>query len=254
MGYGAVAGICIVILALATATAAYADDEESPQPGNPANPNPFVRSDVATPDLDPFVRMAPHAGNDKRVGAILAAHPDRDVLICLAGCGDGGPKVVSIRRPGAAMASVPVAQSNAPVVDRAHEMRPTSGKFNSRQIAVPEAGRPAEHDQPAVGDVICIAGCIGGAGEVVQTAVRLTWIDRSASEDLRSALRGLADRLLAQEAEAAALAANAAPNDRHVWMSDAARRMLVETPLPSTLAALVRSATALVETSPLRSP
>lgn len=254
MRYGVVAGISGVILALATATVAHAEDDDTPQPGISGGPSTIDRREASPPEIDPLVDLASHRGNDSRVGAILAAHPDRDVLLCLAGCGDGGPKVVSIRSRVSESAAGTSALGVDQTSDRPLVMQLSSAEIPARQKPAPEQGRQTIQDQPEVGDVICLAGCIGKPGEVVQASVRLTWIDRSASKELRSALRGLADRLIAQEAEAAAAAALTGTDGRHAWMSDTARRMLVEKPLPSALAALVRSASALADNSPLRSP
>lgn len=233
---------------MACASSLRADDEGPAPLPNAESPVPFVRAVPMQPDADEMVQLEPNGEHDNRVGAILAAHPDRDVLICLAGCGGGGPKIVSLRPHTVAVAAM--TRDTA----QARELRPSSGDMPVRSAPAKSNGPSALEVQPAVGDVICLAGCIGAPGEVVQQAVRLTWINQSANTELRAALRDLTDRLIAQEAEAAASKASTGAGGRHAWMSDDARRMLVEQPLPVALAALVRSATALAEKSPLRAP
>lgn len=236
--------LCGAVLAFALVTDARGDG---------AGPNPFVSSSSGAADFDALVQLTPNGEHDSRVGAILAAHPDRDVLICLAGCGGGGPKVVTIREAGVPVTIKVAAEAGKNAPQR--QLRPTSGKQPHPMPGV-AAAAPAVEDsnsRPAIGDVICLAGCIGAPGEVVQEAVRLTWIDPSTNQELRNALRGLADRLFAKEAEAAARAARDGAEGRHAWMSDEARRMLlVEPALPSVLAALVRTASTMVERAPIR--
>lgn len=242
--YAVAPGIFGVILALATATAVRADDSDDDDPAhlpNAESPAPLSRIAPASADPDNLVRFEPNGEHDKRVGAILAAHPDRDVLICLAGCGVGGPKIVALRHP-AAKATEP-AGGETPSA----ELRTSSGRLTVKPAAMtPTAVKPDLTAEPAVGDVICLAGCTGEPGEIVQEAVRLTWINNGASEDLRLALRGLAERLFAEDAKAAVDAARGGAEGRHAWMSDEARRELVAPTLPPVLASLVKSATALV--------
>ncbi len=185
----------VALLAFAPGAAVRADDDEAsddeqsqPSPGSRER-STFVKSAPSPGDIDPLVQSGPGGEHDRRVGVILAAHPDRDVLICLAGCGGGGPKLVAVRnRPAAVVAAAIPAQ---------RELKPASAT-----MVAPGGAAISEHAQPPVGDVICIAGCVGAPGEVVQQAVRLTWIGQGASEDLKSALRGLADRVMAREAAA----------------------------------------------------
>lgn len=227
----------VAVLAFAPGAAVRADDDEAsddeqsqPSPGSREG-STFVKSAPSPGDIDPLVQSGPGGERDHRVGVIIAAHPDRDVLICLAGCGGGGPKLVAVRnRPAAIVAAAIPAQ---------RELKPVSAT-----MVAPGGAAISEHAQPPVGDVICIAGCIGAPGEVVQQAVRLTWIGQGASEDLKSALRGLADRVMAREAAAQVADARDGLAARQAWVSDHARRMLVEPALPAVLAALVRSASA----------
>lgn len=227
----------VAVLAFAPAGAVHAEDDEAsddeqsqPVPGS-HDRGTFGKNSVSPGDIDPLFQSGPGGERDHRVGVILAAHPDRDVLICLAGCGGGGPKLVAVRnRPAVVVAAAVPAQ---------RELKPAS-----TTMVAPGSATISEQAQPAVGDVICIAGCAGAPGEVVQQGVRLTWIGQGASEDLKSALRGLANRLMAREVEAQAAQARDGLAARQAWVSDHARRMLVEPSLPAVLAALVRSASA----------
>lgn len=119
-----------------------------------SNPSPFVNSSSGTGDFDALVQMSPNGENDSRVGAILAAHPDRDVLICLAGCGGGGPKVVAIREAGVPV-TIKVAAEPGKGAAKG-QLRPSSGE---RQGQAAAAKAPAVEDsstKPVIGDVICL--------------------------------------------------------------------------------------------------
>lgn len=107
--------------------------------------------------------------NHPSVAPLLARHPDRDLIICLAGCGRG-TSIVAIRSRTQALASA--------------EMNPTAS-----------GGRM----KPSAGDVICLAGCLGTPGEVVHSNVRLSWITDDGGSVVRTALRAIADRLIAAE-------------------------------------------------------
>jgi hypothetical protein len=105
----------------------------------------------------------------KSVAPVLAAHPDRDLILCLAGCG-GGTSIVEIRR------------------------RPLKVAASTAQF-VPASGG----GKPQTGDIICLAGCVGRVGEVVYRDVRLSWIDNEGSSIVKAALRAIADRVIARE-------------------------------------------------------
>ena len=241
----ATAVVGMAILLSTTFDHVRADGEEPEATSDSGTPQPFADYAPSPADIDPILHAAPSGDHDARVGAILAAHPDRDVLICLAGCGSGGPKIVALRQHGVAIAAT--AMGALP----SRELRPSSGEAPRRDTPDPSPGQPAPSALPAVGDVICLAGCVGNPGEVVQQAVRLTWIDQNASEELRTALRGLARRLIAQD-DAVASRMHEGSSGRHAWMSDDARRMLIAPRLSPLLAALVRSATTMVERPPQR--
>ncbi len=89
--------------------------------------------------------------SNPRVHPILAAHPDQFVVICVAGC-DGKPRAVQILpRPGA-------------VTARAGGYVPSMAKMGKESYGPARAGRTASEAD----DVICLAGCIGRPGQVVQ--------------------------------------------------------------------------------------
>lgn len=91
------------------------------------------------------IGKAPTGGEHEpnpRVRAILAAHPNQDVVLCLAGCRGKTLEIVQI---------LP-----RPVTRRTSEFVPSSSDARG-------AGRADENN-----DVICVAGCIGRPGEIVQ--------------------------------------------------------------------------------------
>lgn len=127
------------------------------------------------------------AGDDKGVPAshpsvqpVLAQHPDRDLILCLAGCG-GSIKVVSLRPHLAGVVAASLGESV-----------PTSAKAGQAKGPQPasKAMSPGESF-----DVICVAGCNGAPGEIVGRNVRLSWINEQGSEALKAALRRIAERI-----------------------------------------------------------
>lgn len=235
----------VALLALTPVSDLHADDDDeaSGVPFDAARglgaPSDLVSSSSPAVDPDPMVQAGPSGEHDPRIGVVLAAHPDRDVLICLAGCGVGGPKLVAVRNRPAEILS-----------DTRKESR--EAIHSSGSLDAPASTDAAGSVQPEIGDVICVAGCVGAPGAIVQHTVRLTWIGRGASEDLKGALRSVADRLVANEVEAQTVAArhglaHEVPDARQAWVSDHARRLLVEQALPDVLAALVRSASAVAD-------
>lgn len=90
--------------------------------------------------------------SNPRVRPILAAHPGQYVVICVAGC-DGKPRAVQIL-PG-------------PVTAREGGFLPSMAKIGRHAYGPPPpaalAGRSALGD-----DVICMAGCTGKRGQIVQ--------------------------------------------------------------------------------------
>jgi hypothetical protein len=92
--------------------------------------------------------------SNPRVHPILAAHPDQFVVICVAGC-DGKPHAVQI-----------LPRSGA-VTARAGGYVPSMGKMGKESYGPP---RPAHAGGTAseANDVVCLAGCIGRPGQVVE--------------------------------------------------------------------------------------
>lgn len=87
-----------------------------------------------------------------RVRPILAAHPNQYVVICVAGC-DGRPKAVQI---------LP-----RPTTGRVGAFVPSAAKSGGEVYGPP---RPGQKQRAAVkqNDVVCLAGCVGKPGQVVQ--------------------------------------------------------------------------------------
>ncbi len=200
------------------------DDDDGSPALDRGSGQPYATRDSSSAPFDPDVFVGLQSSNDSApaVTAILAAHPDRDVLICLAGCG-GGPKLVAIRnRPAGLVAAA----------ENAGQLVPSAAE-------IPNAAAPVR--EPSVGDVICLAGCLGSPGEVVQHGIRLTWVGRNANEELRIALRSIGDRLLADQTLQPAQEASG-----RAWVSPKARSLLVMDQLPTVLADLVRTAHPLI--------
>jgi len=178
-----------------------ADDDD------PEAPPPEVQNDAGSGsqgDRDVLL----DGGSDKpdeSVGAILARHPDRDIVICLAGCGPGsGPRLVAINRPvrvSADDSSAAPAKPDRPVsrpVGSAPAgrgaMAPTSATTGAQSADTTSAGQMSsgQASPPDVGDVVCLAGCIGEPGQVVLSSVRLTWLPASGDPLVAKALGDIA--------------------------------------------------------------
>jgi hypothetical protein len=90
--------------------------------------------------------------SNPRVRPILAAHPGQLVVICVAGC-DGKPRAVQIL-PG-------------PVTARVGAFVPSAAKMGKEVYGPPHPAKLAGQGA-ADNDVICIAGCMGRPGQVLQ--------------------------------------------------------------------------------------
>jgi hypothetical protein len=108
-----------------------------------------VKVDAGGDALDLHVGRGMPATNP-RVQSILAAHPNEFVTICVAGC-DGKSKVVQI---------LP-----RPVAGRTGEYVQSSAKDT---YGPPQPGKPARQMSDQNNDVICLAGCMGKPGQVLQ--------------------------------------------------------------------------------------
>lgn len=87
-----------------------------------------------------------------RVSGLLAAHPSQFAVICVAGC-DGKPKIVQL---------LP-----RPVTSRVGEFRPSAAAPGS-DFAPGERRRPVGAAALDVNAVVCVAGCAGRPGQVLQ--------------------------------------------------------------------------------------
>jgi hypothetical protein len=132
----------IAFLALATAAAvapAYAADEVTVDEGG------------AVTDLHPPRGMA---ANNPLVKAILAAHPDQFVVICVAGC-NGKTRIMQLLPK--------------PVSGRAAENVPSAARMDRGVYGPPPPGETLRTtDLDGDNDVVCMAGCIGRPGKVLQ--------------------------------------------------------------------------------------
>jgi hypothetical protein len=89
--------------------------------------------------------------SNPRVRPILAAHPGQSVVICVAGC-DGKPRAVQVLA--------------GPVTARVGGYLPSMAKMGTEAYGPPSpAGRQAATQD---NDVVCLAGCTGRPGQVLQ--------------------------------------------------------------------------------------
>lgn len=118
-----------------------------------------------------------HAGggmpsSNPRVEPILAAYPGQFVVICVAGC-DGKPKAVQV---------LP-----RPVTARVGHFEPSKAKSDDDVYGPPLPKNLPVAPKQESNDVVCVAGCVGRPGQVVQ---RLTDLpppkSRSKSKDKRN--------------------------------------------------------------------
>jgi hypothetical protein len=97
------------------------------------------------------------SASNSRVRSLLAAHPSQFAVICVAGC-DGNPKIVQL---------LP-----RPVTARTGELVPSAGTMDKP----PKGTQPGKSSLTQTSDpnaVVCIAGCVGRPGEIVQRVVDL---------------------------------------------------------------------------------
>jgi hypothetical protein len=91
--------------------------------------------------------------SNARVARILAAHPNQHVVICVAGC-DGKPKAVQI---------LPRATTG-----RVGAYVPSAGKSGGQVYGPPLPGQKLGAAASKQDDVLCLAGCLGKPGQVLQ--------------------------------------------------------------------------------------
>jgi hypothetical protein len=87
--------------------------------------------------------------SNPRVKSILASHPDQFVVLCVAGCGDKTAKIVQM---------LP-----RPVKARTAEFQPSAAGPEGKAKSAKGSFAADESD-----DVVCVAGCTGKPGQVVQ--------------------------------------------------------------------------------------
>ena len=170
------------------------------------------------------------------VKAALAAHPEHELVICLAGCKDGHGSVLWHRARRISSATM-----DAPAADLAGMARPerwfAGGTENAPKPAAAADDGPTT--APTADSIVCVAGCHGPVGVVVWRGMRLAWIRDAHKDDLMTSLRRLADRLT--EYDAARTAAGAP----RTWVAQAARDGLLSafavTDAPTATARQARS-------------
>jgi hypothetical protein len=92
------------------------------------------------------------SSSNPRVQPILAAHPARYVVICVAGC-DGKPQAVQV---------LP-----RPVTARVGGFLPSTAKMGNETYGPPRPATLADKTASTQNDVVCLAGCSGRPGQVV---------------------------------------------------------------------------------------
>ena len=156
------------------------------------------------------------------VKAARAAHPDHELVICLAGCKEGHGSVLWQRARQNASATLDAAIGEL-------EIHHATGRWIASE-ATRGAGAAAStaHNQPAAGAqeaVVCVAGCNGPIGVVVWRGMRLAWVRDTQINDLINALRRLADRLA--ERDSAQYAEQVAAAASRTWVDEAAKKDLL---------------------------
>lgn len=156
------------------------------------------------------------------VKAARAAHPDHELVICLAGCKDGHGSVLWQR------ARQNVSATLDATVEQLKIHHATGRWLASEAPSGAGAAAPTVDSQAAAGAqeaVVCVAGCSGPIGVVVWRGMRLAWIRDTQKDDLMNALRRLADRLAEQDsAQYAGQVAAAVPR---TWVAQAAKKDLL---------------------------
>jgi hypothetical protein len=133
----------IALVALASAAAL--------APASAAGPMKVDEGGSDVLDLHPARGMA---ATNPLVREILAAHPDQFAVICVAGC-NGKTRIVQLLPK--------------PVTGRAAENVPSAARMDRGVYGPPRPGK-AQHttDVDEADDVVCMAGCIGRPGKVLQ--------------------------------------------------------------------------------------
>ena len=128
--------------------------------------------------------------------AILALHPDREIVLCLAGCRRSRHAILWQRQSAPAGSAV------------------LAGAGFTNAVA-PDAASPRGNDT-----VTCLAGCQGPVGVVVFRGRRFAWIGRDQGETLAGSLAQLGRRL-------AASLVDEVPTVSRAWLSGTAKAGLM---------------------------
>jgi len=122
-------------------------------------PSPLRAAGEVVVDGESGVRDAEGAGggmasSNPRVKSILAAHPNQNVVVCVAGCGSK-PHAVQV---------LPTM-----VNGRTGTFVPSAARIGNAVYGPPKPGASARMTASVRdNDVVCIAGCIGRPGKIVQ--------------------------------------------------------------------------------------
>lgn len=139
----------------------------------PAQSAELVADGVATNSGADDAEEGGMPASNPRVRSILAEHPSQFVVICVAGC-DGKPKIVQI---------LP-----RPVTGRTAEYLPSAGTMDKPVYGPAAPGKQAAKAATDGNAVICMAGCVGRPGQVVQRVVELPPVGKSAPKPAPTAL------------------------------------------------------------------
>ncbi len=200
---------CLLFLSTASVWAA-----DKPRAGKQKNIGTAgAKTSASTFTVDTLVLDEHRIDDSEAVKAVLAAHPGREMIICLAGCKFGQASILS-NHPEHLQTVDASGGLGMAVFLGDGDLSPTSAPA---QIAA------ADPDQQS-NEAVCVAGCAGPLGVVVWRGMRLAWVREDRKEDLMSALRRIGDRLARQDAsQAHAQEAAALPR---VWVGAAARESL----------------------------
>lgn len=165
-------GVCAAALAVMCACAGSPPAAKSADRGNGrALKAQTERIGEVVDTGDPFEASGSIGDNHVLVKAALAAYPNHDIIVCLAGClGRAGTVVYAKAKTGAAST---VAQA------------PSANPSTVGSVTL-TAATDAE---------VCLTDCDGVAGDAHVQSQRVVWISGPASDDLEAALRAMVNRL-----------------------------------------------------------
>lgn len=119
-------------------------------------PTARAQDDVAVDDGGDVLDLRASRGmaaTNARVAPILASYPNQYAVICVAGC-IGKPHVVQL---------LP-----RPVTVRTASNVPSSAKIGDEAFGPPRPGQMLAQKSDEQNDVVCVAGCTGSPGQVLQ--------------------------------------------------------------------------------------